>query len=72
VDVNEAFLEFVGYQRDEVIGRTSQELDFWVDPIDRHRMIAILYARMQAAGIWRPSSEEERGDRLGADVGFDD
>jgi diguanylate cyclase (GGDEF)-like protein/PAS domain S-box-containing protein len=42
VDVNEAFLQFVGYQRDEVIGRTSQELDFWVDPDDRRRMIATL------------------------------
>jgi diguanylate cyclase (GGDEF)-like protein/PAS domain S-box-containing protein len=42
VDVNEAFLRFVGYERDEVIGRTSRELNFWVDPEDRQRMIESL------------------------------
>ncbi len=42
VDVNEAFLRFVGYERDEVIGRTSRELNFWVDPEDRQRMIEAL------------------------------
>ena len=42
VDVNEAFLQFVGFERREVIGRTSQELNFWVDPEDRQRMIDAL------------------------------
>ncbi len=42
VDVNEAFLDFVGYRRDEVIGRTSRELNFWVDPDDRQRMVETL------------------------------
>jgi len=42
VDVNEAFLRFVGFERWEVIGRTSRELNFWVDPDDRQRMIETL------------------------------
>jgi diguanylate cyclase (GGDEF)-like protein/PAS domain S-box-containing protein len=42
VDVNEAFLDFVGYGREEVIGRTSRDLNFWVDPDDRQRMVETL------------------------------
>ena len=42
VDVNEAFLQFMGVEREEVIGRTSQELDFWVDPEVRRQMIETL------------------------------
>jgi diguanylate cyclase (GGDEF)-like protein/PAS domain S-box-containing protein len=42
VDANEAFLSFVGCQREEVIGRTSQDLNFWVDSRDRQRMLDIL------------------------------
>ncbi len=42
VDVNEAFLQFVGFEREEVIGRTSRELNFWVDPEVRQVMIETL------------------------------
>lgn len=35
--VNEAFLNWTGYQREEVIGRTSVELVLWADPADRER-----------------------------------
>jgi len=42
VDVNEAFLKFVGFEREEVIGRTSRELDFWVDPEVRQQMVETL------------------------------
>jgi PAS domain S-box-containing protein len=35
IDVNESFLEMSGYTRDEVIGRTSLELDIWEMPADR-------------------------------------
>jgi diguanylate cyclase (GGDEF)-like protein/PAS domain S-box-containing protein len=39
VDVNKAFLEIVGFSRDEVIGRSSIELGIWYDHADRQRMV---------------------------------
>lgn len=42
IDVNKAFLDFTGYSRDEVIGRTSLELGIWVVPADRQRLVNAL------------------------------
>jgi len=42
IDVNQSFLELVGYSREEVIGRTSGELDLWVDPNDRALLLQTL------------------------------
>jgi diguanylate cyclase (GGDEF)-like protein/PAS domain S-box-containing protein len=42
VDVNDAFLQLMGYRRDEVVGRTSIELNIWADPADRSFLIDIL------------------------------
>ncbi len=39
VDVNQAFLQLLGYERKDVIGRTYQELGVWVDPRDRVRLL---------------------------------
>ena len=38
LDVNDAFLELLRYQRKDVIGRTSKDLGFWNDPDDRIEM----------------------------------
>ena len=38
IDVNQAFLDITGYDRDEVIGKTSLELGIWADPRDRLAM----------------------------------
>jgi len=35
IDVNDSFLRVTGYAREEVIGRTSRELNFWARPEDR-------------------------------------
>ncbi len=45
IDVNEAFLEITGYDRAEVLGRTSLELDIWADTDDHDNMVAILEQR---------------------------
>lgn len=37
-DVNEKWLEILGYTRDEVIGRTASELGVWAKPEDRERI----------------------------------
>lgn len=42
IDVNESFLRITGYQRPEVIGRTSVEIGFWERPEDRARLVEIL------------------------------
>jgi PAS domain S-box-containing protein len=42
VDVNDLFLETVGYERSEVIGRTAAELGLFVDPGQRDEALRIL------------------------------
>src|SRR4029077_5231786 len=42
IDVNESFLRVTGYSREEVIGRTSDELKFWERPEDRIGFIELL------------------------------
>ena len=40
IEVNEAYLILVGYEIDEVIGRTVDELGIWDDPQERKRVLA--------------------------------
>jgi diguanylate cyclase (GGDEF)-like protein/PAS domain S-box-containing protein len=42
IDVNESFLKTMGYSCDEVLGRTSAELNLWFDPRDREKLIKTL------------------------------
>jgi PAS domain S-box-containing protein len=42
IDVNDSFVRISGYQREEVIGRTSIELNAWVNPEDRVKMQQIM------------------------------
>ncbi len=44
VDVNDRFLEAFGYRRDEVIGRTSADLDFWATAECRDEVLKKLRA----------------------------
>ncbi len=39
LDVNDAFLDLLGYRREDVIGHTAAELRFWGDPLDRVEML---------------------------------
>ncbi|MDE2623482.1 MAG: EAL domain-containing protein [Betaproteobacteria bacterium] len=45
VDVNDAWVRFVGYSRKEALGRTSIELGIWVNPEDRVRIVDELQRR---------------------------
>ncbi|HEU0296382.1 MAG TPA: PAS domain S-box protein [Anaerolineales bacterium] len=42
VEVNGSFLERSGFQREEVIGHTAQEMGVWVNPAEREKMRRIL------------------------------
>ena len=42
IDVNRAFLNLMGYEREEIVGHTSLELNFWVDPGARSEMVKAL------------------------------
>jgi two-component system response regulator HydG len=39
IDVNEEFLDFSEFSREEVIGRTSRELKVWIDPGEREELV---------------------------------
>ena len=38
LDINEGFTQLTGYTREDVIGRTSLDLNIWNDPRDRERL----------------------------------
>jgi PAS domain S-box-containing protein len=42
IEINDTFLRISGYQREELIGRTTTELNLWVDLEDRARMIQMV------------------------------
>ncbi|MBD1873074.1 PAS domain S-box protein [Nodosilinea sp. FACHB-131] len=42
VDVNHSLLEFLGYDRDEMVGRTAIELNLWTDLTQRDRYRTLL------------------------------
>lgn len=42
IDCNQAFLDVMGFTREEVIGRTSLELNIWTHPLDREKLMEIL------------------------------
>jgi diguanylate cyclase (GGDEF)-like protein/PAS domain S-box-containing protein len=49
VDCNRAFLSISGFTREEVIGRTSVELEIWADPCDRQKLLE----RLNTDGVCR-------------------
>ena len=51
IDVNEAFLETTGYRREEVIGRTSNELGIWADPEKRRKMVNVLHEEKKVRNL---------------------
>jgi PAS domain S-box-containing protein len=51
LDVNHAFLQMLGYERRDVIGRTATELAVWVDPEDRDRLLKALSSSTVSKGL---------------------
>ncbi len=42
IECNKAFLDTTGYEREEVVGKTSLELSIWADYRNRHRVVEML------------------------------
>jgi two-component system, NtrC family, sensor kinase len=42
IDINESFSRFTGYSREETIGRSSKELNLWVNEVESNLMRGIL------------------------------
>ncbi len=42
IDINKGFEEITGWKIDEAIGRTSREINFWVNPAERDFMVSEL------------------------------
>lgn len=65
IDVNDRYLEFFGYTREEVIGKTVHELGLWADAALRAEVIARLRrdgeVRSQEATFLRKSGEARAG-----------
>src|SRR5208337_3730285 len=63
VDANDAFVRMIGYQREEIIGRTAQGLGIWVLPEDRSQMVRQLDQTEPMEAVetrFRTKSGEER------------
>lgn len=50
-DINEAFLNFLGYSFDEVVGKDSLSLNIWANPQDREVMVSLLKERKKVPGF---------------------
>jgi PAS domain S-box-containing protein len=44
IDINEGFVQITGYSREDVIGKSSLEIDIWANPEDRKALVRKLLA----------------------------
>ncbi|PJZ45421.1 PAS domain-containing sensor histidine kinase [Leptospira brenneri] len=50
-DINEAYCRLIGYDRDEIIGKTSHELNIWITKLDRARLLAEVQKKGWSTGM---------------------
>jgi len=71
LEVNDAWLEATGYQRDEVIGRTDLEVNIWADQDSRRLLLKNFLKTGTVRGLevkFRHKSGEVRTGLLSADI----
>ena len=65
MDINEGFIDIMGYTRDEVVGKTSVSLDIWKNPGDRKRLVKDLREK----GMFRILKRNLLVRKAGSDMG---
>ncbi|MDQ1240098.1 MAG: two-component system, cell cycle sensor histidine kinase and response regulator CckA [Thermodesulfobacteriota bacterium] len=71
VSINEGFKRVIGYDREEVIGKTSLELNVWANLEDRNKLIEILKTRDKVDNfevLFRTKTGEMRYGLLSASI----
>jgi two-component system, cell cycle sensor histidine kinase and response regulator CckA len=71
IDVNDAFLQMLGFSREQVIGHTVTEIEFWDDPDARTRMLMELAEGKSVKTMpvkFRSRSGEYREGNLSAEL----
>lgn len=71
LEVNDAFLKMVGYEKYELLGRTSMQLDIWVNPAHRSKLLVALQEKQRLDDeefLFRTRKGDVRYGRLSAQV----
>ncbi|MBA4384564.1 MAG: hypothetical protein C0410_07490 [Anaerolinea sp.] len=65
IDINRGFTELTGYTREETIGKTSFDLDIWVNPEDREKLVKGLLATGEYKNLEAQFRYKENKVRVG-------
>lgn len=65
VEINEGVCRLTGFAREEIIGRTTEELNFWCSPAVREQYLAILQERGRVADLEAEFHMKDGQTRLG-------
>ncbi len=71
LEVNDAFLRMVGYEKYELLGRTSMQLGIWVNPAHRSKLLVALQEKQKLDGeefLFRTRKGDVRYGQLSAQV----
>lgn len=70
LEANQALLDMLGYERDELVGHTTGEVGLWVDPEQRRQLFACI-ERSGAACDVEASFRRKDGERIDALVSME-
>jgi len=65
LDVNDEFVKITGFTREEVIGRTGQEIGIWANPADRQRLLEELSLKSACRNMEVPYRTKDGALRWG-------